>query len=302
MRTAWTLVVVIVLLWSRRAGAEGPSAAEKDAAREMARRGAAYFDNGQWEMAREHFRRAYDIVGAPTLALMEARALVQLGSLMEAEDAYSRAVNVSVDSGNAVYRKAREDAGAELAALRPRVPSLRIVAPASGPKPEVKVDGLPRTDFAWISLNPGTHLVSVSQRGLPDTWQSVTLREGDRRTIAIAEREPVSRSPSNVLMWSAFGLGAAGLATGVVTGALALDRKATLDRACNGTTCPVEVQDDLTAYHRLRTVSFVGYVTGFIGTAGGIALLATRRKEPGSAKVQAFVSASPAGVVVSGNF
>jgi hypothetical protein len=302
MRTARALVAILVLLSPRLAGAEGPSAAEKDAAREMARRGAAYFDNGEWERAREHFRRAYDIVGVPTLALMEARALVELGCLMEAEAAYSRAVNAPADPSNAVFRKAREDATAELAALRPRVPSLRFVAPASGPKPEVRVDGLARADFSAISLNPGTHLVAVSQSGVPETWQSVTLREGERRTIALADREPAARSSSNVLTWTAFGIGGAGLATGVVTGALALDQKATLDRACNGLSCPPEVESDLSAYRRLRTVSFVGYIVGFVGMAGGVALLATHKKEPGPAKLNASVSASPAGVVISGNF
>jgi hypothetical protein len=279
-----------------------PSTAEKSAAREMARLGAVYFDNGEWERAREHFRRAYDIVGAPTLALMEARSLVELGSLVEAEDAYARAASLPADPNNAPYRKAQADANKELAALRPRVPVLRITLARREPAAEVRVDGMPRADFASISLNPGTHLVSVVRAGAPESWRSVTLVEGERRTVAFDVPAAPPSSRSDALMWTAFGLGAAGITTGVVTGALALDRKTTLDRACNGTTCPPAAESDLSAYRTFRTVSFIGYAAGLVGVGGGVALLLTRRKEPETSKLQASVSPSPSGFVLSGSF
>ena len=197
------------------------------------------------ERAREHFRRAYDIVGAPTLALMEARSLVELGSLVEAQEAYGRAALLPSDPGNAAYRKAQADAAKELAALRPRVPSLRVNVARGESEAEVRVDGMPRPGYASISLNPGTHLVSVLRAGTPESWRSVTLLEGERRTLAFDAPAARRSSRSDVLMWTAFGLGGVGIATGIVTGVLALDRKATLDQACTGVSCPPAAESDL---------------------------------------------------------
>jgi hypothetical protein len=315
MKTTLSFVALVALLASRSAWAEEPSPVSRDTAREIARRGAVSFDNKDWERASEQFHRAYDIVRAPTLALMEARALVQLGRLVEASDAYARAVNVKVDAENDAFRRARTDAGAELAALRPRIPSIDvIVTPDRGPAPRVSIDGVPRLDLASVPLNPGTHLVSVLRAGAPESTQSVTLLERERRTIVfeapgtpgvatrVEGRDAPSRGASDAWMWTAFGLGGAGLATGVVTGALALDRRATLDRNCNEAACPPGLETDLRAYDRLRTASLVGYVVGFVGAAGGVVLLATRPKESDAPRISASVSPAHSGLVVSGGF
>jgi hypothetical protein len=103
-------------------------------------------------------------------------------------------------------------------------------------------------------------------------------------------------------MWTAFGVGGAGLATGIVAGTLALDEQAALDRVCQNATCPPEAEPDLHDYHRLRTVSFVGYVVGFLGAATGFVWLATRPKETRATGATASVSVWPSGVAVSGAF
>ena len=66
-------MVSFALFIARVAAAEIPTQSERDVARSIAQTGAGYFDNGDWERAREHFDRAYDLLRAPTLALMEAR-------------------------------------------------------------------------------------------------------------------------------------------------------------------------------------------------------------------------------------
>jgi len=118
--------MLLVLAGGRLAIAETPTSAERDVARVIAQSAAGYYDAGEWERAREHFRRAYDLVKAPTLALMEARALVKLGRLVEATEAYQRAMNINADETNIPFRKAATDARAENDALRRRIPSIRV--------------------------------------------------------------------------------------------------------------------------------------------------------------------------------
>src|SRR5438309_10370420 len=149
------LFALSLLLSAPRWAAGEPSHAEKDVARDIAKRGAEYFDEGDWERAREHFRRAFEIVRAPTLALMEARALAKMERFVEATEAYARASNGAFDPANEVYRKAAEQAREELAVLRSKVPFIRIVVLGGGPTPEVRLDGAPVFDFSSpIPINP----------------------------------------------------------------------------------------------------------------------------------------------------
>jgi hypothetical protein len=309
MKARVLIATALALSTGAMARAEGNWRTDKDVARDIARRGAEYFDEGDWERAREHFHRAYDIVQAPTLALMEARALVQLGRLAEATDVYAKA-SVAHDDGNEPYRRAASEAREELAALSPRVPSIRVVFADDEPRPVVKIDGYPLVGSTSVAVNPGTHVITIARPGVPESWQSVTLGEGDQRAITI-ERvlsdqagtgANASRSLSP-LMWTAFGVGGAGLATGIVTGALALGKKATLDRACDGPACPPGSEDDMRDYRRWRTASIVGYLVGAAGIAGGAVILATKPQSSGNAtRIRATVSYGGPSVFLEGAF
>jgi tetratricopeptide (TPR) repeat protein len=316
MKIAYAFLTIVLLFASNRASGQEAPDAQRDAARALARRGAVYFDNRDWENAADSFHRSYDIVKAPTLALMEGRALAELGRLVEAGDAYARAVSLKPALDNEPYRRAQADAVAELAALRRRIPSVEIVVrTADGSPLEVRVDGVHRSDFAAMSLNPGSHVVSVRSVGAADRVRSFALVEAENRTIVFEPLGPAgspagprgvadesSRSATSGWMWTAFGVGGAGLATGVVAGALALDRKASLDRACQDAACPPDQEPELRDYRRLRTVSLVGYVVGFVGVAGGVVILASRPKGPSSSNFTATVGAGPSGLLVSGGF
>src|SRR4051812_21741087 len=133
----WVLLFALV----RPLRAEDDDPTLRDTARAIARNGAEYFDRGEWDKAREHFHRAYQLVPAPTLLLMEARALVRLGRLVDAESAYARAAHAPLDARpNEAYRRAAEEAETELAALTPRVPAVRIVS--HDPIAELRLDGV----------------------------------------------------------------------------------------------------------------------------------------------------------------
>jgi hypothetical protein len=308
MKTDVLFAAALTLLAARDVGAEGGWRSDKDVARDIAHRGAEYFDDGDWERAREHFHRAYEIVPAPTLALMEARALVKLGRLAEATDAYSKAASAAPEEGNEPYKRASSTARVELAVLVTKVPSIRVLFPATGPRPSVRVDGAPVIGSTSMPVNPGTHVITISVPGVPESWQTVTLAEGEQRAIPLdlpppnADRSKGSR-PLSPLMWTAFGVGGAGIVAGVVTGAFALSRKSKLDDACNGATCPPGYEDDVRDYHRLRDVSIASYLVGVAGLAGGAVIFATSPKPSGdTTKLRASVSSGGPALVFEGAF
>src|SRR5258708_25696712 len=141
MRARPFAMILFALSMAKTVAADAPTQSERDVAREIAQTGAGYFDQGDWERAREHFHRAYDLVKAPTLALMEARALVKLGHFVQATEAYGRAMSVGGDETSEPFRRAAANARVENDALQRRVPSIRVVLREGDVPTEVRVDG-----------------------------------------------------------------------------------------------------------------------------------------------------------------
>jgi hypothetical protein len=84
-----------------------------------------------------------------------------------------------------------------------------------------------------------------------------------------------------VLAWSAIGVGAAGVLTGAITGALAISKKSKLDDGdCVNRVCWNQtMQDDLNGYSTLKTVSSIGFIAGGVLAATGVVLLVTAPKQ-----------------------
>jgi tetratricopeptide (TPR) repeat protein len=95
------------------------------------------------------------------------------------------------------------------------------------------------------------------------------------------------------LGWVSLGVGAAGVAVGVITGGIAADKHAGFtDPPCDNNlrTCPAEFQDDIDTYNTLRPVSSVGFIVGGVGLATGAVLLLTLPR--GGARYSTSTSAS----------
>jgi hypothetical protein len=280
-------VAIAALLAAEVAGADADDGPLRATARTIAQSGAAYFDAGAWDKARDHFHRAYQLVPAPTLLLMEARALVQLGRLVDAIDAYGKVAETPLDAGaNDAYRRAVGDARQELAELAPRVPVLRIVS--QEPIAELRVDGVvvpPARQDAPVQLDPGTHVVeAVAKAGTP-VRETFAVGERESHTLTIPSRGPGAARPRargavvTPLVWVTLGTGVAGVVVGATTGLMAAERKARLDDACPDHACPESAAADLDAYSSLRTASVISYGIGAAGVVTGVVLLLTQRRE-----------------------
>jgi tetratricopeptide (TPR) repeat protein len=317
----------LILSWAPCVLAQGEvDDATKNAARELAQRATEAFKAERYDEAQDLFHRAYDLVPAPTLALREGRALEKLGRLVEAVEAYVRAVRteVAADAPKA-FHQALEDARDELEALRPRLPQLTIVVEGAAPDDPVTLtlDGKP-VKKALVGVaspaDPGERtLVARTERGAEATV-TFTLAEREVKRVVLAlpkapERPSTAASTQpddtthdatersqtqRYIGYGALGVGALGLGTGIVTGILAGQRYSSAEEACPGRVCEEGTSGaaDLESFRSLRTLSTVGYIVGGVGAAAGVTLLLTAptaRDERG-ASVSAFIGVGTVGV------
>lgn len=226
--------------------ARAASEADRNAAAALADAGLAGYIRGEAAAALDLFVRATALVPAPTFALFEARCLVVLDRLDEAERAYERAELFDAGpSPTPAQRRAISEASSEHAALRRRRASrTRLVAyraPATAPQ------------------------------------------EAPRESAAPAAASPPARSGQKVAAVVALGAGATGIVVGIASGVVMLERKRALDDACPEQRCAASNASALDAYRNARNVSTVAWGVGLVGISVGAGLWLTAPKTDSSA-------------------
>jgi hypothetical protein len=278
------------------------------------------------ETAYDRFRRADQLVHAPTLTVGMARALVGLGRLVEAQEAYQRVIREGVQPGApAAWQRALADASEELAQIQPKLAWLTVtVKGAEGARVTIDDAELPAAAVGVRrATDPGERLVrATADRYLP-AERRLKLGEGAQESVELVlepdpnappleqpttpapaettadanlETDTSSRAPAYV----AFGVAGAGLIVGAVTGVMTLSAKSDLDDGCNPVSrCPPDQQDTLDRYRTMGTVSAVGFGVAAVGTGLGIALLLMNDGEerPAQSGVVPFVGIGTIGAV-----
>jgi len=320
---AWQLVGLAALLAVGQASAEPDEPATRTEARTLGYAGVAAYQAGNYEAAREKLERSFQLFPIPSLGLWSARALVKAGMWVEAVARYQQVAELPLELGNAaVQQAAKADAEREAAELLPRIPSLtlRIVGAAPG-EVEVSLDGA-RVDTAALDaallVNPGQHEVTghyaeqhssasmnliEGQHGEPVLRFSAAVKSPPAPALAapapaaspalappmpvaleLADPNAGTRHAWRTVAWVSLGVGAAGLATGVVAYFIGKAQYDELqqDPACAGTdVCGPSAQDEVDSYDPIRTVHLVGLIAGGVFTAAGVTLwIATR--DPGT--------------------
>lgn len=211
---------------------------DKVAAAALADAALVQLQRGDTRSALDLFSRASALVPAATFALYEARCLVALDRLDEADLAYSRAS--AFDEGptaTAAQKQAIAEARTERAALRKkREAKARPIEPA------------PRAP------DPPPALVVAPTPSAPPPPPE-TVASGPSRAAVVA-----------------LGVGGAGVAFGVVSGLVMISKKHELDDACPTGRCSPSSSDQLDAYRSARTVSMVGWGVGLVGLGVGAGL------------------------------
>ncbi|WP_438020999.1 hypothetical protein WMF18_18865 [Sorangium sp. So ce315] len=169
---------------------------DRAAARSLATQGAEAFTSGRFDEAIDLLGRAEALVHAPTHLLLIARAQTRLGRLVAAKETYLKILREELPpTAPAPFKRAQQDAREELAAVEPRIASLRIALEgAAGRKIGVKLDGQPVADAllgVHRPIDPGNHVVVVSPPGLAPIEQTIALADGERKEMKI----PIPESP-----------------------------------------------------------------------------------------------------------
>ncbi len=274
----------------------------RTAARDLATQGAQAFDAGHFAEAADFFKRAHELVQAPSIALLQARSLAKVGQLLEAIDVYEQTAHFKLlpDSPEA-YAQAVETARSEVEEVRKRVPRLKLtlIGVSSGEAPQVSIDDRP-TPAALLGverpINPGMHHLAVHVAGQMRASRELSLVEAESYRVeldvrpahpaekaVVAAPAPVNvedppnqaSSPSSSLRtigYVGLGVGALGLGIGTYTGIVALHHKSNLDDACKPG-CPASMAGDIDGFRSNRTVSWISYGVGIAAVATGVVLI-----------------------------
>lgn len=180
--------------------ARAQSAADKSTARDLAIEGIEAYGEGKHAEALDKLERAQALYDAHVHLVYIARCQVALGRLVEAAESYRALARKPLppDASEAV-RKAQEEGAAELAALEPRIPRLRIdVAPAGAKDLRLSINGQ-AVSAAIVGVerptNPGEAVVRVGATGYRTGEAKVTLAEGARQTVTITLEEGAGGPP-----------------------------------------------------------------------------------------------------------
>jgi hypothetical protein len=213
----------------------------------------------------------------------------------------------------AVFQRAVEEAAKEVAAVAPKIGGATITVKTAGGEPppanlQITWDGAP-VNAATLGVkrpaDPGDHVVHAAADGYKPVDLKVRIPVGGSADAALTiEKDPnaaATATPPNaagmpaadgstpagdgreqpatagrgpgIWPWVALGVGAAGLITGGVTGAMAMSKQSDLASACSGHTCPPDQKATLDSYNTLGTISTVGFIVGGVGAATGVVLL-----------------------------
>jgi hypothetical protein len=307
MRGPVALVLLFLVSFPVSAVAEDSKA--RAAARDLGGQGVLAYKREAYPEALDKLQRAYEVVRVPSLGLWSARALSKLGRWVEASERYVEVTRLDASSGNpAIQEKAKKDAQAELAELRPRIPALELTV-AGVPRQDVTIqlDGAtlpPALLGTRIPIDPGQHLLEVRYA---DQAQKKSFVANERQVVPISmqfrEVAPAQAKPDSALPaaaassssppqvdtggraqrtvgWVAVGVGSAGVAVGAVAGLLAMNQHGELEGACQNGSCWPDKADQVDSYNTKRSISSVAFIAGGVIGLTGVVLVLSAPREP----------------------
>jgi hypothetical protein len=221
--------------------------------------------------------------------------------------AYLRAYGKMTGMAKFKHQSRADNAQERITALEAEIPKVRFIwETAPPPESKIVVDGVEfRADTldALFPLDPGTHQIVVQIPGEPSRNRTVTLAKGGSTIIDLTPVKPkepdenkdvgtgpgVVRKPKPVLTkktdpltivgFTGLGLGVVGLATGAITGILAMQQKEVVDARCKERfVCdPVgfAAVDRFREFGNTSTISFL--VGGVFAGVGLTVVLVSRR-------------------------
>lgn len=313
------------------AHADEPSPENVAMARQLGTQGQEAFDKKDFAEAEKLFAAASKLYPlAPTLTLGLARSQASLGKVVAAQENYNKIVREwgTATSAPPAFKAAADAAKTEVGAVSARIGSV-VLQVEGATAAQVTLDGAPVPAVALglrRPVDPGTHVARATADGMKPAESSFTVADGGHAEVRLKlekEGAPVAAAPDptpsptepapadapkgggstqKTLAFAAFGVGAAGLVVGGITGVLAMGKASDLDAACPDGRCPADRQGDIDSYSTLGTLSTVGFIVGGVGVAAGAALFFTAPKANAAQKASVTPVLGPGSLGFVGRF
>jgi hypothetical protein len=299
----------------------------------------ALFDQAKKAMAAHDYASACPKLEESYRLEQGLGTLLNLADCYEHEDklasAWSKFLEVATLARSAGNTARAQIGKQRAAALRPRVSSLVVTAPATPPAGlEVKRDGTVLGDAEWgtpIPADAGPHLFEATAPGRKPWSTSVNVDDGgSTSTVRVPDLDPMPVEPTaaevhpsppeaqdrpaapppgkrplgtqRALAIASGGLGVVAIGVGTFFGLQSKSKHDEAAKACPQTVCPLpDPQSGLNLWSDARTdgnVSTVAFVVGAVGLAGMAALWFTA--PTGSADTAALVGLGVGSVQLQG--
>ena len=299
---AVTLAALAIPGSARAAGVDPSSATavQREQAQQRFFRGKAFLAMKKYDDAANELRASLEIVASPNTRLLLARCLREQGHLVEAYVEFGRAVVEAKELARADvrYAKAGESAAEDRSALEPKLAFVTIAVSHATGDTKLRVGREEMRRAAWsepVPVMPGATDIVLETPGSPVVKQTVTLAAGEKRSLALdagaatpqptevaaptvapgeegdAKTEKKDRTALRPYAYVAGGVGAAGILTFAIFGALANSTYGDLKDQCHGPCAPPR-ESDISSGKTQQTIANVGLVVGLIGLGAGVAL------------------------------
>ena len=284
------LSLALALLATSAAGQPRDRAAA-DALFQAAR---AEFDRGDFASACEKFAESHRLDPAPGTLLNLALCHEKTGRIASAWEGFRQVADMLHDE-RVDFARSRSSS------LEGRLPWLTLHMPKETTD-GVRVfrDGIELGSASLgipLPVDPGTHTLVVEAPGRLRSTRTISISEAQRQevTLKLGPDQPVSTPPTppkrpkpasasptsndKTWAWVTGGIGVAGVATSLATGALAVSSKRTIDAHCIDRRCDDQGLDAASAGRTYATISTVSGGVGVLGLGVGTYLLLSPRTE-----------------------
>ena len=243
-------------------GAHAQSDEQRAAARSLATEGATAFNEGRYKDAVDLFGRAESLVHAPPHLLFLARSHAKLGQLVKAREAYMKIVKETLPANaSPAFRNAQTSANDEVLLIEPKIASLTVKVEGGQGATDVAVlvDKSPINSVligVAQPIDPGQHKIEAGASGLRAPEQTVTLADGERKTVVLK----LESAPGAAPLVAVAAAPAATTQPAPAATTQPAPAPAPVDQG------PAEPADDKSG---LRVGSYVAFGVGIVGVAAG---------------------------------
>jgi hypothetical protein len=186
VRPAAYIAFILAVVTSVQAQAQTSDTA---LARQLFEQGIEFSDQGEWEQAADRFRRSLELRASPIVAYNLGSALVELQRLVEASEAFRRAIR-----GQGAPEDLVSAAQDSLSEIEPRIGTLKIEISGPPEGVEIFVDDrrLPSQALGVRApIDPGERTIRAMRDGEEIANVAVEIGEGGGEEVVLEIPEPI---------------------------------------------------------------------------------------------------------------